>query len=220
MLTCYTALFANSHIVAELVSTALPANQWQLEVLGWFQTSLARLQASVLEYVYKADLDPALTVWGPYGLAPNPTQTIGTIKAYQDQCRSQLVQTAGEVQNFSFLGVMVIVCVSVILMLLNLLMPSILKLVNRRKRWSSPAHRARQSDDKLHLLRNAISSGGNAARWELGAWDVPIIRGNNAMFPPEMDGDLATFSKNTPMQLYTEIPEKDRLVRASLYPGA
>jgi hypothetical protein len=186
-------LFARSHILSEMVSTGLPDNQWQLEVLGWFETSLAKFQGSIMEYAYKRNLDPALTVWSPYGLTPNGSLTSGRISALQDQCRNQLVQTAGEVQNFSFLGVLVVVSVSVILILLNICMPGVLKLVSRH----SVGRRARQADDKLHLLRIALADAGGASgssQWQLGAWDVPVIPGGIRVVRPDMAGDLTTYA--------------------------
>jgi hypothetical protein len=40
--------------LAELTSTGLPPNQWQIEVQGWFETSLAKMQAYMVEYVTNA----------------------------------------------------------------------------------------------------------------------------------------------------------------------
>jgi hypothetical protein len=193
------ALYANLHILSTLVSTSLPDTQWHIEVLGWFQTNLAQLQNLILEYAHKpANLPATYIVTSPNGLQPILGQlTQGNIDAYQSMCRNQLIRSDGEVQNFSFLGVAIIACVSVFLMLQSLLLPCCLQLGKKHKGWTSVGKRSRQADDKLHLLRIALStgaSGGAAARhWEEGVWDVPVERGESRVARPDVEDGLTSY---------------------------
>ncbi|GAB1315231.1 hypothetical protein MFIFM68171_05441 [Madurella fahalii] len=161
------------------ISPGLPDNQWQIEVLGWFQTNLARMQANVVEFASKAA-----------GTAPSSGNTgsrrrltmMPMTQAQREQCDNQLVQAVGEVQNFSLLGVLVIVCVSVIVVLVDCsLQPIVDFIVPFLGRRSASTRDARQADSKLHLARMALTratKGGN--EWELGSWSVPVL-GDEAM---------------------------------------
>jgi hypothetical protein len=141
------------------ISFGLPENQWQIEVIGWFQTNIAMLQAYVINFASNAaDLSPFGYVEPPKG------------RYQQDQCTQQLVQAVGEVQNFSVCGMMIIVCVSAALVLLDCSLEQIVDFVDKFYCRDSIAKRARQANDKLHLLRMAL--GGN--EWELGRWGVPV----------------------------------------------
>ncbi|KAH8648581.1 hypothetical protein BX600DRAFT_442867 [Xylariales sp. PMI_506] len=112
-------------------------------------------------------------------------------KAYQallDQCTNQLVRTTGEVQSFSFLGVMLVVCVSAAVVLLNLVIEPVMGCCYSRRRRGGrgdgdgnksvplpPAAVARQADSMLHLLRLALPNReGGTSRWEAGSWGVPV----------------------------------------------
>ncbi|KAH8646918.1 hypothetical protein BX600DRAFT_443886 [Xylariales sp. PMI_506] len=166
------------------LSPGLPDNQWQLEVLGWFQTNIVKLQQYFNEYASQSgDL-------GPYGSVHSPSD--GFIPAESqvlvEQCGSQLVRTSGEVQNFSFLGIMIIVLFSIVMFMLNIFMESILGLYYKLTGKFPPQAVARQADTMLHLLRLALpSSGEGAAGWEAGSWGVPVA--NNLHTRPRMTED-------------------------------
>jgi hypothetical protein len=100
-----TALPARDRLV-DLIGTGLPPNQWQLEVQGWFETLLAKLQSYVVEYAANiADLGPTGSV-----LAPPPDSDPET-QAALDQCSNQRIRNFGAYQSFSFLGLMIVICV-------------------------------------------------------------------------------------------------------------
>jgi hypothetical protein len=182
------ALWANSFVWSGNLSPGLPDNQWQIEVLGWFQTNLARLQSYVVDFPSNAGkLGPRGTVLSPYG-GDGETDAV-----LRDQCRSQLVQTAGEVQNFHFAGVVAIVCVSGALLLLDFVLEPLVNLLGRRKGWESPAKRARQADDKLHLLRMALP-GKSGDAWELGKGNTPVRGGRTNFGRPTLRGDTLLVS--------------------------
>ncbi|KAH8880774.1 hypothetical protein GQ53DRAFT_788429 [Thozetella sp. PMI_491] len=149
------ALWAHDLLSATL-SPGLPDNQWQLEALGWFQTSMVKLQAYMMQYASQSD------DLGPYGGVELP-------RAFMDQCSNQLVRTSGEVQNFSFLGIMIIVCFSIAAIVLSLSVEPLLDWSNSHRRQLPRAAVARQADSMLHLLRLALpDSEMEAKQWEAG----------------------------------------------------
>ncbi|KAG7410184.1 hypothetical protein Forpi1262_v017678 [Fusarium oxysporum f. sp. raphani] len=171
------ALWANNMVVGPL-SYGLPENQWHTEVIGWFQTNLAMLQGYLIDFVSKpADL-------GPFGYIQ---PSVG--RDQPNQCTTQLVQAAGEVQNFSVCGVMIIVCVSAALVLLDSLLERVVDFVDAFFERDLIARKARQANYKLHLLRMAL--GGN--EWELGRWDVPVSIGAAQFNRPTGTKELVSY---------------------------
>ena len=160
------ALWANNWATLN-ISPGLPDNQWQIEVLGWFHTSLAKLQAYMVEFASNtAGLGHFGIVQSPYSnrITLGERSTIAS-QVLQGQYENQLIQTAGDVQNFSFLGVMIIVCASLSLVLLDCSLERIVNFVNKYLGLGYIVKRARQADNKMHLLRMALSSpdtNGNA----------------------------------------------------------
>ncbi|KAL1889642.1 hypothetical protein Sste5346_008761 [Sporothrix stenoceras] len=185
------ALFA-TNLLSQRVSVALPDNQWQTEVEGWFGTTLAKIQASLVSYAVNGDdLGPYIYVDSPYSAlssAQNPTQfDIAVNQAFQDQCRGQLVQITGAVQNFSFLGIMIIAGVSVFLVLAGLLLGLIVDKVSK----AGPAATARQTDDKFHLQRMALGEPSTPNNvWQNRTFGVPVLEQGGEMFqrPEIIDG--------------------------------
>jgi hypothetical protein len=169
-------LWANNLATANL-SPGLPDNQWQIEVLGWFQTTLAKIQASMVEFA-------SSTVGvSPFGNADSSAYRSNVEGAGElgVQCWNQLVRTAGDVQNFNFAGVMVIVCISVFLVVLDCMLGTVVSLVSRCLRLGPSTEAARRADSNLHLLKKALETPGeDAARdgWRLGWWDVPVQDGD------------------------------------------
>lgn len=189
------ALFASNHIFDALFSTGLPDNQWQLEVQGWFTTSLARFQSAILEYAYKVDPSSDLSISTPYGQAPGDGWTSGMISALRDQCKNQLIRDAGDIQNFSLLGVLIIASISLLLIGLSVAVPGLLRLIGSRRGWISGPERARQADDKLHLLRLALEGSHNTylGSWDRGSFDVPVINGETGASGPTVTAEGLTF---------------------------
>ncbi|WKT51599.1 hypothetical protein QSH57_016569 [Fusarium oxysporum f. sp. vasinfectum] len=181
-----SAPFANS-ILVNVISTGLPDDQWRTEALGWFQTSLAKLQAYMIEYAFKdaRSLGPYAIVTSPRNLNATNSEEAAENSAALDQCKNQLVQVAAEVQNFSFLGVMIIAGVTVFLVLLDWTLESIVDMVNRHFRQKNlEGTAARQADNSWHLLRMAIgkpsgkdsgNEDGHAEAWMMGRWGVPVL---------------------------------------------
>ncbi|KAL8376056.1 hypothetical protein RB595_007257 [Gaeumannomyces hyphopodioides] len=192
------ALWANSLVYGNL-SPSLPENQWRLEALGWFQTSLVKLQSYVVEFANNAadlHITPPIDIVG--NATGNPAAN-AVFVALEDMCSNQLVRTGGKVQSFSFLGLMAVVCSSVLVIAVDAGSGLLTACMNRlrRGRRASQAAAARQADNVFHLLRLAMHGrvfpGG---RWVLGRWDVPVLVGDAEVPRPYIaeDGDgLAVF---------------------------
>jgi hypothetical protein len=198
------ALFANN-LVFGTISSGLPDNQWQSEVLGWFQTGLAKLQAYIVEYASNdaGSLGPYAEISSPYNVKTNDSKDADAYAALQKQCKNQLVQVSGEVQNFSFLGVMIIACGTVVLVLLDWTLETIVDLLSRCcRRGQTVAFTARQADSSWQLLRMAVGdppAHGNG--WELGRWGVPVLVQGNEAFGRPLGEDAAEGLVNYPTHL-------------------
>jgi hypothetical protein len=196
------ALWANDLVYGN-ISPGLPDNQWQMEALGWFQTSLAKLQSYIVQFAANSD------DLGPYGRVQTPLDMLGTnsngehdeasnavYQMMQDQCSNQLVRTTGEMQNFSFLGVMVIVLFSCTVIVLDLAGGVIMDWLRRLWRRPSALAAARQADNIFHLVRLALRAHlPHGERWVLGHWEVPVWEGDLSIPRPyiEQNGGLALY---------------------------
>lgn len=102
-------------------SAGLPPDQWHKEISGWFETTLAGYQALANDYARKSTNSDAFKVLSPFDTVDvedlvNETKWYGLardmIPALPAQCGGQLVEDAAHIQNFSVVGVLVILAVS------------------------------------------------------------------------------------------------------------
>jgi len=190
------ALWANNLLMGNL-SPGLPDNQWQMEVLGWFQTSLAKFQVRMLDF---ASTPMSIERLGPLqelGASSLPLARmlilpdVPETRDYQYQCENQLVQAVGSVQNFSLCGVLVIAVGCAVIVLLDC---SLERIVNALSRRNSVSRRAREADNKLHLLRMALTGTSDTpSGWKPGSWDIPVRDGADLVDKPVMSIGLASY---------------------------
>jgi hypothetical protein len=176
------ALLANE-LVSDIVSNGLPSNQWQLEVTRWFETSLSNIQAHITQFVAgKVGLGPLAVITKAEDLDDNPP---GIRAAYVSQCNNQLIQSSREVQSFSFLGLMIVVWTTIILLIAALSVEQCFVYF----RGSSISHRsvALQTDDKMHLLRLALKD--QTESWSNGSYQVPTASTDVPFDRPSMHQD-------------------------------
>src|SRR5436190_11255986 len=85
-----------------IVQSAIQLTQWHKEVSIWFAISLARLQASVVEWAV-----------GPKYLVPGSGIQVKSTLLFIEKimCRNQLVRNTGPYQSFSVLGVALILAI-------------------------------------------------------------------------------------------------------------
>lgn len=123
-----SSLFASDRLT-NLISASLPPNQWQIEVQGWFETSLAKIQALVTAYPSQpADLEP-------YGRVLSPNRTVGPIdRAAYSLCQDQRVRNTGSYQSFSALGLLIILILGTTIIILSLSVESCVATFRKRRR--------------------------------------------------------------------------------------
>ena len=163
---------ANDQLV-DYEAAELPNNQWELEVTLWFQTSLAVMQSNLvlLPVGHVASGSPFAT-FDPLEESEDVPDNIRS--AVVSQCHNQLIQSSGQVQSFSVLGLGIVFCITAILVLLALSLERIVSILRRDS--TSDGKISRQTDDKLHLLRLALGGSEKSDHaWELGMLDVPVM---------------------------------------------
>lgn len=183
-----TALLARDRLV-DFIGTGLPPNQWQLEVQGWFETSLAKLQSYVVEYAANiADLGPTGSV-----LAPSPDADPET-QAALDQCSNQRIRNFGSYQSFSFLGLMIVICVGLTIILLSWIVEPIVAFIRSKRRHNKHDYReiARIADRKLQLHRMALQGAGHVQGWDTERTldEIPVTT-RNTVFPAPLRHKVA-----------------------------
>jgi hypothetical protein len=88
--------------VYNFVSPAIPDNQWQIEVAGWFETTLAKWQAFLVEF---ASTTVDLGLDGHLGF---PVTNDSLEKVWRDQCGNQRITNLGGYQNIAVFGFAII----------------------------------------------------------------------------------------------------------------
>lgn len=205
-----TALFARNHLSGIIMSEGLPDNQWQIEVQGWFETSLAKLQSYVVEWAANlADLGPEGSV-----IAPSPTGDAVDL-ASLNMCSNQRIRNTGGYQSFSFLGLMIVTCVGLTIIILSWTVEQYVSFIRKKRSHNKHDYReiARIADRKLQLQRLALTGAGYGQGWEHVLNLVPVTP-RGCEFPPPtryaVNGvDDYHYSANGPLLEVTDDAEFD-----------
>jgi hypothetical protein len=104
------ALKAQDTVFTRIQEAKIPDNQWQIEINGWFATAMAAMQFALVE---KAS--------GPVNIIDfgGSIEAI-TIPGGEAICKRQMIRNVSGYQNFSTLGVVIILLVGFILVLVRL----------------------------------------------------------------------------------------------------
>jgi hypothetical protein len=129
----------------------VPNNQWQIEMSGWFVISLASLQQALVE---KATGPSDIVSQGGYVTSPGPSDYAG-----QALCKRQMIRNVSGYQNFSTLGVAIILIIGTSLVILGWTIETVVGLIQKRFH-KDHARLARISDSYLQLQRMAYEGGG------------------------------------------------------------
>lgn len=138
-----SAALKASDTVLGILSSGLPSNQWEIEAEGWFQISLAKMQAYAVEYARNSER------LKPYGILHFPAANQTTRPIWHSQCFAQRIANPGQYQVFSFLGLMLLLVLGIFFLIAA-------QLVARFTSKTSGAEYA--ADDKFELQRMALDS--------------------------------------------------------------
>jgi hypothetical protein len=150
--------------VFEIFQHSLPDTQWIIEVSGWFNTALAKVQQALVEIAVGPGLQNSsdFLVTAPH-------------KPYDwDLCDAQVVRSSGQYLNFSVLGIALIVAFSTFFIWLSFVIDTATGWVQR---WLHKGEDRRLQwllEDKLQLQRMAYV-GANQGKWEGHAESVPVM---------------------------------------------
>lgn len=142
----------------------LPPNQWIIELSGWFQTSLARLQSEILAYVT-----------GPTNIVPGMRLIDVQDKAIENLCNSQLIQDTSQTVSFSVLIIAIIFALGGIIIITSFCLEPLLRRIlpeNENRRFR---RRNWKLDSTVHLQRRLYQSLG-MPRWEKPTKSIPITK--------------------------------------------
>lgn len=156
---------------------APPVDQWQTEVEGWFQTSLAKIQAYAVEYTSNtADL-------GPRGFVQFPLVNGTTESAWKAQCRNQKIRSTGSYQTFSFFGLIFTASVGAFIIILAFCLKSIVHGARKLFYGNEPdiLKHAYTADGKYQTQRMLFETLGYGS-WR-GCMDDSPWCANNARMP-------------------------------------
>lgn len=155
----------------------LPNSQWQNEVEDFFAVSLAGLQQALVERA----IGPTDVVG--FGGTVNPPQD-----SYQEAiCRRQIIRNINDYQNFSILGVAIILGVGGTLVVLGLVLDKAIGFLQKLFLGKHYGRLAWISDGYLQLQRLAYEGAGYDG-WERCASSVPSSR--DLSLPARMLGPL------------------------------
>ncbi|TVY39346.1 hypothetical protein LSUB1_G002876, partial [Lachnellula subtilissima] len=161
-----SSLKAQSTVLSLTQVAALPPNQWQLELDGWFATSLAVLQQQIVE------IATGPTNFNNYSVIDAPSD-----KYDREICTRQMVRNVGGYQNFSTLGVSLIIGLGSLLVIVGASIDSIWASIQThvlKKRYTSYGRLAWESDGYLQLQRMAQESAGHD-NWVNCDGHIPVL---------------------------------------------
>jgi hypothetical protein len=158
------ALKAQNTVFTLTQIAQLPDNQWQIELDSWFGISLASLQ----QYLYEKAV-------GPTGV----TEVGGTVNMPQDAtgraiCKRQMVRNVSGYQNFSALGVGIILILGSTTVILGWIIDIVVGWIQKLLFKRNFARLSWISDGYLQLQRLAYEGAGYD-HWEACADDVPVM---------------------------------------------
>jgi len=149
---------------SDFAQIALPPDQWQLEVGGWFAVAMAKLQQQVVGYAAGPAHVPQGTILSGPGNAEE-----------EKMCRGQIVRSPGGTISFSVLGLGVVLSVGAVLIFLGLVMDVVVGFARRRLNWGEYKAVQWQVDEKLQIQRLAYEGRGLGC-WKGGNSAVPVTR--------------------------------------------
>lgn len=158
-----SALKAQRTVFERFQEAQLPNNQWQIEASGWFAVSLASLQQALVEIAT-----------GPVDIVSSGGYVESFSTPYAPAiCNRQMIRNVHGYQNFSTLGVGIVLVVGAILIILGWVIDTVGGFVQKSLLKKDYARLAWISDGYLQLQRLAYEGAGYV-NWEGCVDDVPV----------------------------------------------
>jgi hypothetical protein len=185
-------------LVSNFRSSPPPNDQWRREVEGWFETTLASLQAYAVEYAANlADL-------GPHGSVTLPTGDDPSVAVWRSQCQNQKISNSGTYQTFSVFGLFFIFSFGIIIFLIDVFLERILSSFRRRGNWP-PTEIANIADDKFQLQRMVFEGTGikdwynrdHGHPWLSGTCSIPQPKLRSVLLPNGKQGQSVDYLQPT-----------------------
>ena len=182
-----SAALRAQELLQDRLQDSLPNNWWTVELSGWFEASLARLQYLTLEYAT-----------GPISAIPGLEELLQeqSTKPSQKFCHSQLVKETQGTESFSVLGLGILYGVGGLIIIVSFVIEPLTARIQTRKvkraTGSSSAdleyaHARWVADGLLQLQRQALEGAGQGT-WSRTSRTVPVA-GNSDLFGGRPQGD-------------------------------
>jgi len=209
--------------VSQFNIAQIPNDRWHTELGGWFDISLVTLQQALIE---KASGPANIVNQGGTIEAPGPSDLIG-----QKLCKSQMIRNVTGYQNFSTLGVALILTLGTTLVILGWTIDIVVGFFQQQHFRRNLARLSWVSDGYLQLQRMAYEGAGYTD-WRYCADYVPVsgdldrasqrlgsLNIDNLDHPQLARSAIAPIGGWSPTQSKTpDITVKDEGYRQEVYP--
>ena len=189
-----TAALKASDAVLGLSSPGLQSSQWHVEVEGWFQTTLAKMQGYAVEYAnHVSGVGRKSRLVFLDGVADNAT--------WNAQCGSQRISSLGGHQTFSVFGLFFIFAFGAFFFLCSKISTwsDILRWIMNKIQGNQPSapmtrkSLARLADGKFELQAMAMRNGNDVEVLQ-SVKAMPVYRPGSSMPRPRMDGEHVAYT--------------------------
>jgi hypothetical protein len=166
-------LRAENTLLSGPIQLGLPSNQWQLEVTGWLEESLAKFQHLIQEYATGPTIDiegsNLFQVWVPEKGEPvTDDKALRVLRQTEkEHCSSQITRDTQGTLSFSVLGLAIIFATGGLIIILSLTIVPIVAWLQARFIFGEYKRRTWIMDEMLQLQRMLLSELG------LGVWSGP-----------------------------------------------
>ncbi|KAI3320863.1 hypothetical protein HD806DRAFT_547041 [Xylariaceae sp. AK1471] len=155
---------ASQTLLLSTTQLPLPKNQWQLDVLNWWNTMLAYMQSSFVNTA----VGTTLPNWAPQNADE------------ERLCRNQKIKISNVYTSFNLFGLLFTYITSALIVIASFTAEPILSYLSRRWGYRKYQHLEWTLNDYLHLHRLAQEVIG-FGKWSGGAAKVPTTDANDVL---------------------------------------
>ncbi|KAI0813452.1 hypothetical protein GGR55DRAFT_703439 [Xylaria sp. FL0064] len=147
----------------------LPSNQWQLDVIGWWDITKASVQAAYLRMVYFNPPDPNLLRY----------RVNFTSEGRAKLCSNQKIRSTAYT-SFSVFGLLFTFIVGLLIALISYLLEPVSRILHQKRGFRTFAHLEWSANATLQLQRLAHEQLGFGT-WSKGTEDIPVTEAGNLL---------------------------------------